>query len=83
MIFNSGWILEANWNKGTLEIKFNSLSIWRYKRVPKRVWDEFKVVSDRANYFLMFVKDKYESQCIHQEPALFETGSLQKKAPKA
>jgi hypothetical protein len=78
--FNFGTILSAGWQEGTLEIEFNSLNVYQYKNVPRRVWDEFKAVDQKANYFLNFIRGQYESKCVKQAPIL---PGLKSKTPDA
>ena len=56
MIASIGFDLSTS----TLEIEFNSGTVWQYFKVSKKVFNEMKSASSCGRFFLNRIKDEYD-----------------------
>ena len=43
----------------TLEVKFTAGGIYRYKDVPRKVWEEFRAAPSKGAYFDAHIRNRY------------------------
>jgi len=43
----------------SLKITFVTGMVYRYKKVPQKIFEMFKQAESKGKYFNMFIKDKY------------------------
>ncbi|MBN1332065.1 KTSC domain-containing protein [Candidatus Dojkabacteria bacterium] len=61
---NSSNIASVGYDAGTLEIEFNSGSIYQYFDVPETVFDEIMEASSHGQYLNRHVKNAYQYKQI-------------------
>lgn len=52
-------IKSVGWVNETLEVEFNSGSVYQYKGVPKTIYDNMMASESKGKFFNSIVKDKY------------------------
>jgi hypothetical protein len=57
---NSSHIAEANWESGTLLVKFKNGDMWEYWDVPNGIFQEMQAAPSAGKFFLQNVRGQFE-----------------------
>jgi len=80
--YSSGTIRSAGWENNVLEVEFvGSGAVYQFKGVSRRVWEEFKAIKEKGNYFQRLIRGRYEYACV-SKPQAKPAGEKKSKAKK-